>query len=265
MATKELSIEDKLDALFHLQTIHTQLDSIEKLRGELPLEVLDLEDELVGMHTRVRKIEVDIEEINEKISSLRNTAKEAENGIKKYEKQLNNVKNNREFDALNKEVENLKLDVALAEKRARDFTEEINQKNIYIKEIGIQIENKNTELANKKNELVVIIQETSDEEKKLKLDADKAMLCIEERLMLSYTKLRSNYRNGLAVVSIERDSCGGCFAKIPPQRQSEIRSKKKIIVCEYCGRILAYQPIPVDENAEVEEIPKKKARTSRKK
>lgn len=263
MATKELSIEEKLEALYELQSIHSKMDQIHKLRGELPLEVRDLEDEISGIGVRVSKTQNEIEEFQNKINDLRNTAKDAETGLKKYEKQLNSVKNNREFDALGKEIENLKLDIALAEKRAKDFNEEIKLKNNYLVELGNQIDIKQTELKNKQSELTVIMEETSEEEKNLEKDSQKVIMSLDDRLINAYNRLRLNYRNKMAVVNIERDSCGGCFAKIPLQRQSEIRAKKNIIICEHCGRILVYKEI-IREESEEDLVPKKKARTSRK-
>jgi len=263
-ATKEFTIEERLDALYQLQSIHSKIDEIRKLRGELPLEVQDLADEIAGMHVRLHKVEHEIEEINEEVSRRKNAAKDAESGIRKYEKQLKTVSNNREFDALNKEVENLKLDIALAEKKAHDATEEIKLKNQYLKDLVAQLELKNIELKNKQKDLEIIIEETENEEKQLLKEVESATQLIEERLLISYYKVRGNYRNGLAVVNIDRDACGGCFAKIPPQKQSEIRARKKITICEHCGRILVYKERPIDDNEEVQK-PKKKARTGRKK
>jgi predicted nucleic acid-binding Zn-ribbon protein len=222
---KEYSVEEKLLTLLNLQKIESKLDEVQILKGELPMEVSDLEDEIQGLHARETRIEEEINGINEFINQKKEAITDASNLTKKYEKQTENVKNNREFEAINKEIEMQTLEMKLAEKHIKDAA----KKNIATKE---------TNLKHKKGELEKIIGETEKEEQEYRIDADTAKEKVDPRLLASYERIRKNYRNGLAVVAIVRDACGGCFNAIPPQRQSEIRQRKKIIVCENCGRIL---------------------------
>lgn len=238
MAVKELSVEDKLKTLFKLQLIDSKVDEIETLRGELPVEVKDLEDELEGLQTRISKINDDIKDLEDEIASRKNSIKEAETLIHKYQEQQNNVKNSREYDALTKEIELQGLEMQLAEKKIKEARYAIDSKKELLTESDATIESKKKDLEIKKEELDKIIKETSKEEDKLKKLSDATKKDIEERLQKAYDRIRNNYKNGLAVVTIERNSCGGCFNKIPPQRQSEIALRKKVIVCEHCGRIL---------------------------
>ena len=230
--------EKKLRTLLKVQRIDSKLDEIAILKGELPMEVQDLEDEIAGLNKRIEKIQDDINESNEKIANYKNTIKEAETLIIKYERQQNQVKNNREFDALTKEIELQQLEMELCEKRINDCTKEIEEKTATLDESKTGIENREKDLIHKKSELDTIIKENQKEEKTLNDEADKAKGNIEDRILFAYNKIRNTYKNGLAIVAYDRDSCGGCFNKIPPQRQLEIRQRTKIIVCEHCGRVL---------------------------
>jgi predicted nucleic acid-binding Zn-ribbon protein len=235
---KDYSVEEKLSSLVALQKIESKIDEIQILKGELPMEVKDLEDEIQGLHARQTRIEEEINGIQEFINQKKNAIKEAEALIKKYEKQSENVKNSREFEAINKEIEMQQLEMKLAEKHIRDANEEIAEKVVVLDKAKKNVANKEGVLATKKGELEKIIASTEKEEKHYNKLASEAREKVEERLLNSYDRIRKNYRNGLGVVPVERDACGGCFNAIPPQRQSEIRQRKKIIVCENCGRIL---------------------------
>ena len=236
--TKEFSIEDKLKALFQLQKIDSEIDKIRTIRGELPLEVQDLEDDLKGIETRFEKINLDLEEKEKFISSRKISIKESEELIKKYNSQLGSIKNNREYDSLSKEIEFQNLEIELANKKIKDTTASIE----FLKEsklVSEQKYNEKKEIFEEKNkELENIVSETQKEEKSLLKKSEQAEKIVDKRLLLAYKRIRENSRNGLAVVSIQRDACGGCFSKIPPQRQLDIKAHKKIIVCEHCGRIL---------------------------
>ncbi|TAG31601.1 MAG: hypothetical protein EAZ13_01660 [Sphingobacteriia bacterium] len=237
-SVKDFSVEEKLVNLLRLQKVDSKLDEIQILKGELPMEVSDLEDEILGLQSRQTRIEEEINGISEFIEGKKNSIKESEALIAKYEKQSDNVKNNREFEAINKEVEMQQLEVKLCEKHIRDANEELAEKikalEIAKKQVGV----KDGVLNHKKGELEKIIADTEKEETALNKSSADARAHIDERLIYSYDRIRKSYRNGLAVVPVERDACGGCFNSIPPQRQSEIRLHKKIIVCENCGRIL---------------------------
>lgn len=235
---KEYSVEEKLVGLIKLQKVDTKLDQIKILRGELPMEVSDLEDEIQGLHSRRIRIEEEINGITEFIDSKKESIKEGEATLAKYEKQSDNVKNSREFEALNKEIEMMQLENKLAEKHIRDANEELSEKAKALEISKKQIAVKEGVLNHKKSELEKIIAETEIEEKDLLELSDVARASVDERLLYSYDRIRRNYRNGLSVVPVERDACGGCYNAIPPQRQSEIRLHKKIVVCENCGRIL---------------------------
>jgi predicted nucleic acid-binding Zn-ribbon protein len=238
-AIKEFSVEEKLTALVRLQKIDSKLDEIQILKGELPIEVKDLEDEIEGLHARQTRIEEEINGIQEFIEQKKQGIKDAQALIAKYEKQSDNVKNSREFEALNKEIEMQQLEEKLCEKHIKDATEEISDKARQL-ELAIKaVATKELNLSGKKGELEKIISETEKEEKHYNGIAEKARTQADERLLSSYDRIRNNYHNGLAVVAVERDSCGGCFHAIPPQKQSEIKLRKKIMVCENCGRILA--------------------------
>ncbi|GAA4337158.1 zinc ribbon domain-containing protein [Flaviaesturariibacter amylovorans] len=235
---KEYSVEEKLAALVNLQKIDSKLDEIKILKGELPMEVADLEDEIQGLHARQLRIEEEINGITEFINQKQEAIQTAEALVKKYEKDSENVKNNREFEAINKEIEMQQLEVKLCEKHIKDAKEEISEKAISLDKAKKAIANKEGLLSGKKGELEKIIATTEKEETEFLESAGKARTQVDQRLLASYEKIRSSYRNGLAVVPVERDACGGCFYAIPPQKQSEIKQRKKVMVCENCGRIL---------------------------
>lgn len=235
---KEFSVEEKLSSLVNLQKIESKLDELHILKGELPMEVADLEDEIQGLHARQVRIEEEINGVNEFIEQRKEAIKEAEALIKKYDKQSGNVKNNREFEAINKEMEMQQLEIKLAEKHIKDANEEIAEKVVLLDKAKKNIAVKEGVLSTKKSELEKIIVANEKEEKHFVQMADEARKQVEPRLLASYVKIRGNYRNGLAVVPVERDACGGCFNAIPPQKQSEIKQHKKIMICENCGRIL---------------------------
>ncbi len=234
----EATIEQKLKALYELQTIHSEIDKIRIVRGELPMEVADLEDDVAGLETRIHKIKEEINELEDEIVNRKNTMKQAAAAIKKYEEQQNNVKNNREYEALSKEIEIQGLDILVSEKKIKEYTFEIGNKTRVLEVAEASLVERHKDLDLKKSELDVITKETEKEEDAAMKKAAKAEKLIEERLLIAYERLRTNAKNGLAVVTVSRDSCSGCFNKIPPQRQSDIRQGKKIIVCEHCGRIL---------------------------
>lgn len=235
---QELSVEEKLQHLYELQRIDTEIDKIRTLRGELPLEVQDLEDELAGLETRLENLKNEISEADKSVSTKKQEIVKSEELIKKYTEQLDNVRNNREYDALTKEVEFQKLEIELQNKRIREAQKTKAEKEVNLEISTKQYDEKKADLEAKKAELDDIIAETHKDEEALIQKSEDLSQNIEERLLTAYRKIRSNARNGLAVVTVDRDACGGCFNKIPPQRQLDIRSRKKIIVCEYCGRIL---------------------------
>lgn len=235
---KEFSVEEKLTSLLTLQKIESKLDELRILKGELPMEVADLEDEIQGLHARQTRIEEEINGVTEFIEQRKNAIKEAEGLVKKYEKQSSNVKNNREFEAINKEIEMQQLEMKLAEKHIKDATEEIAEKAVLLDKAKKNIAAKESVLSTKKGELEKIIAANEKEEKHFNKMAGNAREHVDERLLAGYEKIRRSYRNGLAVVPVERDACGGCFNAIPPQKQSEIRQHKKVMICENCGRIL---------------------------
>jgi predicted nucleic acid-binding Zn-ribbon protein len=232
------TIEDKLRALYQLQQIDSQIDRIRITRGELPMEVSDLEDEVTGLQTRINNYSEEAKSLDDQIKTRKQTIKDAQALIKKYQGQQGSVKNNREFDSLNKEIEYQQLEIQLCEKRIKEHTADLAAKKLILEASEKTLEERTIDLQNKKNELDSIIAETEKEEAELSAESNKASDVIEERLLTAYKRIRDNARNGLAVVSITRDACGGCFNKIPPQRQLDIRQRKKIIVCEHCGRIL---------------------------
>ena len=234
----EMTIEEKLRALYELQTVDTSVDKIKILRGELPLEVQDLEDEIEGLQTRISKFEEEIESQEKSISGKKLEIENSQTLIKKYEEQQNNVKNNREYDSLSKEIEFQTLEIELCEKRINEFTAQISEKKVVIGESSIVLGERSGDLDTKNKELDEIVAETKKDEEVLNKKSENIMGIIDPRLLTAYSKIKGNARNGLAVVPVERDACGGCYNKIPPQRQLDIASRKKIIVCEYCGRIL---------------------------
>ncbi len=234
----EMPVEEKLKALYDLQKVATEVDKIRTLRGELPLEVQDLEDEIEGLETRISNYETEIKALNDSVSAKKNEIKESGVLIKKYEAQQMNVRNNREFDSLSKEIEFQKLEMELCEKRIKEFAIELSNKQEVIDSSKQLLEDRKADLDAKKKELTDIVSETQVDEEKMVTKIEQIESTIDERLLTAFKRIRSNAINGLAVVTVERDACGGCFNKIPPQRQLDIKSHKKVIVCEYCGRIL---------------------------
>jgi len=236
--TKEMTVEEKLQALYELQTILSEIDRIKTLRGELPLEVQDLEDEVAGLETRIQNYKNEIEDLGSKVSSKKIEINNAKDLIEKYKVQQENVRNNREFDFLSKEMEFQTLEIELCEKRIREFTVQSKAKAEELAVSSEQLDEKKADLESKKSELDDIIAETKQDEERLRNKAKKLETNIEPRLLTAFKRIRKNARNGLAVVYIQRDACGGCFNKIPPQKQMDVKLRKKIIVCEYCGRIM---------------------------
>lgn len=235
---KDFSVEEKLAAVLALQKIDSKVDEIKTLKGELPMEVKDLEDEIEGLKTRLNNVNAEIDSISSFIQQKSDIKKDAQAQMKKLEKQQDNVKNNREFEAITKEVEYQELEVQLADKHIRDAEIELAGRTDVRTRTETKIQNLSEALEAKKGELEKIIAETEREEQVLSAESEKAKEQVDNRLLTAYERIRHSYRNGLAVVPIVRDSCGGCYNVIPPQRQSEIRQHKKIIVCEHCGRIL---------------------------
>ena len=244
--TKIQTEEQKLKLLFQLQKNDSKIDEIQKLRGELPLQVKDLEDEIVGLETRTNNIKEEIEKLTQASSDRTNQIAESEEKIKKYEKQQMTVKNNREFDSLNKEIEFQRLEIELCEKRIKEYKEKTKEEKERIKEAKENVKEKKADLKEKNKELEDIKGETKLEEENLQKGSEQIMEQIEERLVKAYTRIRANVKNGLAVAPVDRGACGGCHNKIPPQRQLDIATRKKIIVCEHCGRILV-DPLLADE------------------
>jgi predicted nucleic acid-binding Zn-ribbon protein len=235
---KEVSVADKLDALYELQKIDSEIDRIRTIRGELPLEVQDLEDELLGLETRIAKIDEEMKDLETEVLDRKNATKDAETAIAKYKEQQNNVRNNREFESLAKEIEFQELEIKLHDKKSKEAKLKIATKKELLDETKERYEFRQVDLKTKKSELDEIVGETQKEEDELVKKSEEAKKKIDDRLVFAYNRLRENAKNGLAVVIVDRDSCGGCFNKIPPQRQLDIQSKKKVIVCEHCGRIL---------------------------
>ena len=234
----DLSVEDKLKTLYQLQTTLSAIDEKRALRGELPLEVEDLEDEIEGLTTRIEKIQNEIDEFQHAIVSKKAEILEAQTSLARYKAQLDEVKNNREYDTLSKEIEFQTLEIELCNKKIREAQNRINEKNLEKSQSTELLEDRQKELERKKSELDDIMAETRAEEERLKLKTIELEAKIEPRLLLSFQRIRKNARNGLGIVYVQRDACGGCFNKIPPQRQLDIKMHKKIIVCEYCGRIM---------------------------
>lgn len=231
-------VEKKLRALYTLQLIDSKIDEIHTMRGELPLEVRDLEDDIGGYSTRIEKLQNDVQDLEKQIAEKRNKIKESEELIRKYEGQQREVRNNREYESLNKEIEYQGLEIQLAEKNIKELQSKIENKNELLQEAQEKYDERNKDLEEKKKELDEIMKETEKDEERYNKLSEESRKGIEDRLMKAYERIRNNSRNGLAVVTVERDACGGCFNKIPPQMQLDIQMHKKIIVCEHCGRIL---------------------------
>ena len=262
----DLSVEEKLKALYQLQTTLSAIDEKRALRGELPLEVQDLEDEIAGLKTRVEKIHSEIDEFNAAVAEKKNEIAEAQDSVERYKKQLDEVRNNREYDTLTKEIEFQSLEIELCNKKIKEALIKVDEKTREMERTEALIDDRQTALEEKKNELDEIMQETRDEEEKLKEKAKELEAKIEPRLLSSFKRIRKNARNGLGIVYVQRDACGGCFNKIPPQRQLDIKMHKKIIVCEYCGRIMIdpeLAGVKQEVTAETDDKPKRK-RTVRK-
>lgn len=243
----DASIEGKLINLYQLQLIDTKIDRLRIIRGELPLEVTDLEDTVAGLQTRLENVTQEVADLENSLNEKKQAIKDFQANIKKYQSQQSKVRNNREYDAITKEIEFQNLEIQLAEKRTKEAKASVTIKSELLEKSKIEFDERSKDLKAKKNELDEIIAETEKEEKELLKKSDKASANIEERLLNAYNRIRSNSRNGLAIVSVERDACGGCYNKIPPQRQLDIRLNKKIIVCEHCGRVLVDAMIIQDE------------------
>ena len=234
----DFSVEEKLSALYQLQTMLSEIDKIKTLRGELPLEVQDLEDEVAGLSTRIEKIQNEISDLRANVANKRIEIETAKLSVEKYKAQQDNVRNNREYDVLSKEIEFQTLEIELCEKRIREAQAAEKARNEEMARSMEALEERKQDLEAKKAELDEIVAETKQEEERLREKAKNLETTIEPRLLQAFKRIRKNSRNGLGVVYVQRDACGGCFNKIPPQKQLDIRSRKKIIVCEYCGRIM---------------------------
>ena len=243
----DASIEGKLRSLYELQLIDSKIDKLRTIRGELPLEVSDLEDIVTGLETRLNNVTAEVEELENQINEKKQAVKDFQANIKKYETQQGKVRNNREYDAITKEIEFQNLEIQLAEKRTKEAKAGVALKSDLLEKSKTEFEERTKDLKVKKGELDEIIAETEKEEKELLKESEIASAKIEDRLLNAYKRIRANTRNGLAVVTVDRDACGGCYNKIPPQRQLDIRTNKKIIVCEHCGRVLVDGTIIPDE------------------
>lgn len=269
MAKKEseISVESKLQTLYQLQTTLSAIDEKRALRGELPLEVQDLEDEIAGLKTRVEHIEGDINDFQQAVAQKHGEIKEAEESVERYKKQLDEVRNNREYDTLTKEIEFQSLEIELCNKKIKEANAKVEDKKRELVRTNDLINDRQQALDEKKSELNEIMQETREEEQALKAKAEDLETKIEPRLLSSFKRIRKNARNGLGIVYVQRDACGGCFNKIPPQRQLDIKMHKKIIVCEYCGRIMIDPELAGVKTVETEVVddkPKRKRATTRK-
>jgi predicted nucleic acid-binding Zn-ribbon protein len=255
----DLSVEEKLKTLYQLQTTLSAIDEKRALRGELPLEVQDLEDEIQGLTTRAEKIASEIKEFQSAIAQKKGEITTAEASVAKYKSQLDEVKNNREYDTLSKEIEFQTLEIELCNKKIKEATVQVAEKQQELDETQAQIEDRRSDLEQKRSELDAIMQETREEEDKLKEKAKDLETKIEPRLLGSFKRIRKSARNGLGIVTVQRDACGGCFNKIPPQRQLDIKMHKKIVVCEYCGRIMIDPELAgIKTETAAEEKPKRK-------
>lgn len=235
---ENLSVEDRLSTLYKLQTIFSEIDRIKQIRGDLPLEVKDIDDSIAGLSTRKSNYKKEIDDLKVRLAQEKSKIQEAQEKIKRYKEQLDNVRNNREYDSLSKEIEFQGLEIELAEKHINEYNRIIDMRNKDIEETEATLEDKQHILDEKKGELAEIVSETKQDEERLRMEAKKLEPQIDERTLSAFKRIRQNARNGLGVVTIQRDACGGCYNRIPPQKQLEIKMHKKIIVCEYCGRIL---------------------------
>ena len=269
MAKKEseISVESKLQTLYQLQATLSAIDEKRALRGELPLEVQDLEDEIAGLKTRIEHIEGDINDFQQAVAQKQGEIKEAEESVERYKKQLDEVRNNREYDTLTKEIEFQSLEIELCNKKIKEANAKVEDKKRELVRTNDLINDRQQALEDKKSELDEIMQETREEEQVLKAKAEELETKIEPRLLSSFKRIRKNARNGLGIVYVQRDACGGCFNKIPPQRQLDIKMHKKVIVCEYCGRIMIDPELAGVKTVETEVVddkPKRKRATTRK-
>lgn len=269
MAKKEseISVESKLQTLYQLQATLSAIDEKRALRGELPLEVQDLEDEIAGLKTRIEHIEGDINDFQQAVAQKQGEIKEAEESVERYKKQLDEVRNNREYDTLTKEIEFQSLEIELCNKKIKEANAKVEDKKRELARTNDLINDRQQALDEKKSELDEIMQETREEEQALKAKAEELETKIEPRLLSSFKRIRKNARNGLGIVYVQRDACGGCFNKIPPQRQLDIKMHKKVIVCEYCGRIMIDPELAGVKTVEAEVVddkPKRKRATTRK-
>ena len=246
-ADVDYSMQEKIMALYELQKIDSKIDEINKVKGELPLEVQDLEDEMAGMKTRIEHINAEIEELNTLTKQRKREVDQAKIMIGNYKEQQNNVRNNREFDAITKEIEYQELEIELAEKRLKEYSAGVKAKKLQLEEAENLSVERAADLAAKKAELEGIEAETAPLVAEYAAQGERVKEKIDERLLAAYDRIRRKVRNGLAVVTVKRDACGGCFNRIPPQRQVDIRQGKKIIICEYCGRILVADPDETQE------------------
>ena len=254
----DLTVEEKLETLYKLQTTLSAIDEKRALRGELPLEVQDLEDEIAGLTTRVEKIKDEIEDFQQAVTQKKAEIAAAQISVKKYNEQLDDVQNNREYDTLKKEIEFQTLEIELCNKKIREAATKVEERKSDLKRAEEQIEDRKQALEEKKNELDEIVEETRAEEERLRDKAKDLEMKVEPRLLTSFKRIRKNARNGLGIVYVQRDACGGCFNKIPPQRQLDIKMHKKIIVCEYCGRIMIDPELAGVKTVAEEEKPKRK-------
>lgn len=262
----DMPVEQKLKYLYQLQTLLSEIDRIRNLRGELPLEVQDLEDEIEGLTHRIGKFNDEIANFQQKVASKKGQIAVAQETIKRYQEQINDVKNNREYDLLNKEITFQELEVELQNKKIGEAQAEIDSRQSEIERAKNLLDERRADLDLKKSELDDIVAETKAEEEKLREKAKNVESNIEPRLLLAFKRIRKNSRNGLGIVYVQRDACGGCFNKIPPQRQLDIRMRKKIIVCEYCGRIMIDPELAgVKLEKAKDEKPKRRGRRSLKK
>ena len=259
----DLTVEEKLETLYKLQTTLSAIDEKRALRGELPLEVQDLEDEIAGLTTRVEKIKGEIEDFQQAVTQKKAEIAAAQISVKKYNEQLDDVQNNREYDTLKKEIEFQTLEIELCNKKIREAATKVEERKSDLKRAEEQIDDRKQALEEKKNELDEIIEETRAEEERLRDKAKDLEMKVEPRLLTSFKRIRKNARNGLGIVYVQRDACGGCLNKIPPQRQLDIKMHKKIIVCEYCGRIMIDPELAGVKTVAEEDKPKRK-RTIRK-
>ena len=260
----EMSVEERLKTLYQMQVTLSAIDEKKALRGELPLEVQDLEDEIAGLNTRLEKIQSEIGDFQQAVAQKRNEIESAQQSVDRYKQQLDTVRNNREYDTLTKEIEFQSLEIELCQKKIKEANTQITERQNDLKKVQDTIDERKEDLEHKRNELDDIMKETRDAEAELKEKAKELETKIEPRLLASFKRIRKSARNGLGIVYVQRDACGGCFNKIPPQRQLDIKMHKKIIVCEYCGRILIDPELAGVKVETVEAKPKRK-RTTRKK